>query len=440
MLAFAINPTMVTEYAVDADGRPVSSLELQGKIPLKEGKRSAKETEWCKDITFPKGTCQTPVLQFTDASGLEMIRRFQTQERVGVVFSGATMADSEMSDLRTIFPGIEVREHDYPDRKIAQVAILAVDGHRRSDCLLDGEGLVTRALEAHGGVLVFCPLKANAAWLYRSVMAEHPTCRLAVLDSLDEFIRQPWDYNPLVREEGTEARCIIAHSRGVLGLGVNITNVTTIVLDCQEVRRPSSFTPGTLAPEDYLRMRADDHVSVLMQNLGRALRGERGKLVSFILLNASPELIKAILTAPAVVEGSERPPVIALGKDVKQVVDQADRWFKAGGGGIPESGVCGGKVNGRPKGAKVVTRESIHAQAAEAMKAGTSWRDFARRYHADRYLDEEERAALQARFEANSHVAQTSQGDDQVSPESGWEIPVTSTGFRKRRFKRRSNG
>jgi hypothetical protein len=144
-------------------------------------------------------------------------------------------------------------------------------------------------------------------------------------------------------------------------------------------------------------MRTEERKFLILQNLGRALRGEEGKTVVLILLNADDELIESILTANAILDGSELPPVHARGRNLHCLVEQAGRWLAAGGGDWPE----GDKVSQEPKKmrAKRVASETILAKAEAAITDRMTWRQFQRKCHPERHLQADTLEALKVRFQ-----------------------------------------
>jgi hypothetical protein len=137
-------------------------------------------------------------------------------------------------------------------------------------------------------------------------------------------------------------------------------------------------------------------MSIMTQNVGRLLRGEEDKTAVLILLNADPELIRAIAQSPAVIEGSEMPPVVVTGKDPVQLVDQARRWLEADGGEWPAADPD--RKNPKKKGRKPRSRESVLAAVDAAIERGMSWRDFRQKCNPQRHLSPEELEQARQRF------------------------------------------
>lgn len=382
MLQFAFRPVVTIERPVNDLGEPVKSRTLA--LRYEQG-----DTKWADDIVFPRTTCEVPRLRFADLMVLEQIRRFARKAGVGVVLTGATLAPDDRDILREVWPGLDERQHPYPDRKIRQVAIVAPDGYRGGDSLIGPDGkLATAPLEAHGLGLVFSATRKLAESLHEAVNLAQPSAWLAV-ENFEQFTLRK-----TLHKEG-ELRTFVTYSRGVLGLGANVLGVRHLLADALAFRSIAGFNPGEITPEQFATLRDRERVALILQNLGRALRGEEGKTVVLFLLNADEGLLDEVRRSPAIVEGAELPPVVARGKDLAMLVDQAGRWLAAGGGDWPEADASkAGPRAGRPKRDKA----AVLAAAEEAIGAGMKWRDFVHKHRPERILDKEELARLKDRF------------------------------------------
>jgi hypothetical protein len=186
-----------------------------------------------------------------------------------------------------------------------------------------------------------------------------------------------------------------------MGLGANVLGLRYLVLDANAFRSVAGFNPAEVTREAFVEMRAQERLALIMQNVGRALRGEEGKTVVVLLLNTDSVLAKAIEASPAILEGSELAPVIARGSNVASLIEQACRWLEAGGGEWPtgRSDVRDPRPKkGRPKGSAAKTKDDIYRAAEEARRVGMSWRDFSRKKHPANTLTREEMGLLKARF------------------------------------------
>jgi hypothetical protein len=384
MLSFAFRPVVTWEYPIGPDGDPVSPEDLAARA-----RRDKKG--WDDGVVFPRETCQVPRLRFTDLIGLERMRRFAEQHRVGVVLADATLCPADLEVLQAVWPGLGERTHPYPDRRVLQVAVATTEGYHGVRSVVGGDGrLVTAPLEAHGPGLVFCPTRRLAQYLFDCVAIAQPTARLAVGNYSHAVVRAT-----LHRE--APVGTFVTYSRGVLGLGANVLGVRHLLIDANAFRSIAGFTPGEISPEAFARMRSEERLALVLQNLGRVLRGEPGKTVVIFVLNADPGLLDALRTAPAILEGSELPPVFAGGSDLATLVAQADRWLAAGGRAWPggEPGTDRARKPGRPR---RKTKDCVVRASEEALKRGVSWREFSRRENPGRFLDPAELADLKARF------------------------------------------
>ena len=260
--------------------------------------------------------------------------------------------------------------------------------------------------------MVFCPTRRSAESLYDRVARDHPTARLAVEN--DEEMRT----KKTLHAEG-ELRTYITYSRGVLGLGANLRDLRFLVADAHAFRAISSFTPGLISPEEFARARAEERTGLLLQNLGRALRGEGGKTAVLVVLNADQELLEVLETAPAILQGSELPPVLATGEDLKILIDQASRWLAQDGGDWPAPNPSLQAPPPRGRRARK-TREQVLEAAATAIQAGMSWKEFRHSHHPQRQLSPEELGELKARFEEEKLLEESAPG----SPSPPESIPM----------------
>lgn len=387
LLEFAHRPCVTYEFAVDEEGKALKAEDLAARIAI-EDKR------WDDGVTFPHRTCDAPRLLLTDLLAMEKIRRHAAAHGAGVIFAGATFGPDDAEVMRSVWPALVDREHGHPDRKLDRVAIVTPAGYHGVAALVGEDGrLVTAPLEAHGKGLVFCPRRASATALYEAVAMRQPSARLAVENHEQLSTRKT------LHDRGeVPLGTFVTYSRGVLGTGANILHIRHLVVDANAFRAIGSFTPGTMTPEEFNRNRAEEQTALILQNVGRALRGEVGKTVVIIVLNADDHLLAALKANPAILQGCERPPVFATGgKDLGQLVDQAGRWLAAGGGDWPAPDPAKAKPNRAGRTSRK-TREDVLATAEDAINACVEWRVFVTKHHPQRYLDAAELDALKTRF------------------------------------------
>jgi hypothetical protein len=344
-------------------------------------------------VIFPRETCNVPRLRFADLTALEKLRRFAQDQQVGVIFAGATFSPDDQALLRELWPDLAERSHAYPQRKIKQLALVAPEGHYGAGGLVAQDGrLVTAPLEAIGRGLVFLATRKLASGLYDKVYPNQPSV------SFVDGGQVEWRNRHGVHNE-TETLTYLTYSRGVLGLGANLPGTRFLVVDSLAFRSIGSFTPGQITPEQFAAARAQERLAILLQNVGRLLRGEEGKTAVLFLLNAEPELVQAIATSPAVAEGSELPPLVTTSKDLVQLVDQARRWLEAGGGDWPEPDA--GKADPKKKGRKPKSRESVLAAVKAALAEGMQWREICQKFNLRRYISKEELEQIKRRSSDN---------------------------------------
>lgn len=392
LLSLSYNPVVTWEHPINEAGEIVLSETLAARA-------QDKDKKWDENILFPRDTCEVPRLQFMDMACLENLARHAQREGVGIILTGATASPDDDPVLRVAWPRMIVRDHPYPDRRIKQVAIIAPEGfHGIGSLVGKDKRLVTATLEeaiAGSGLgVVFCATRTLAESLYDGVCKYHHSTRLAVEN--DEKYSQ-YGFN----QQEEPKRTLIAYSRGVLGVGANILGIRFLVVDAHAYRAIAGFNPGEVSPEEFERLRTAERLSLILQNIGRALRGEEGKTVALFVLNADDDLLAAIRTSPAILEGSELPPIAVTGKDLPTLVDQAGRWLARGGGDWPDPDPTkAGPKPGRPKkdGLTAARREKIARLADDAISAGVGWREFSRKHNLNRDLSKPELGRLAARF------------------------------------------
>jgi hypothetical protein len=331
---------------------------------------------------------------FADLACFEMTRRFAERHGVGVAYLGAGMPAGDIELLRHVHPNLQFRQHPYPPRKIRQAAVVFVEGYHGAFSLVGpGQRLLTAPLEDLGFGLIFNRTRRVAVLLHAHIGEHNPTIGLAIEQDYQVVIRQNLHTPAPLRGLNT-------YTRGTLGCGANVEGVRWLVIDTLAYRR--IVIPAELTPHAFGQARAEEREFVIMQNIGRALRGEQGKTAVVFLLNAEPALRDAVMHSAALIEGSERPSVFASGKDLAALIDQARRWLEAGGGAWPEADprCANPKKKGRPR----LSKEEIMRAAEEAMSAGMTWREFTRHYHPERVLNPGELEVLKAKFATASLV------------------------------------
>jgi hypothetical protein len=293
--------------------------------------------------------------------------------------------------LKAVFPHLETFKYAYANTKIAQLAVVFYETSGTLASWVDGEGrLLTAPLEEYGRGLLFLPQKRLAQKFFRLIKGENPSARLVIEDREEYFIHS--DIEP-----AQEARCLISYSRGVLGAGVNVDDLCWMVLDCDAFRALSSFNPALLTPESYKVSRTQERLALLIQNLGRLLRGKEGRRCVLILLNADSELEEALRNSESIREAVEQPPIFRVTTEQRRLIFEAAAWLAGGAEFWPlrdASEVPAEKTNGRPR----RTKEDIQAAAEKAIAEGVTWPTFRKTVRPERFLDATELEELKALF------------------------------------------
>jgi hypothetical protein len=341
-------------------------------------------------VIFPRPTCNVRRLHFTDLAILEQLRRYAETQQVGVVLAGPPLSPDEADVLTTIWPDLTERCYEAAERKIKQVALVFLDGYCGPGALRGPDDrLVTAPLEKCGLGLVFLPTKDTTRKLYRAVSRNHPSLR-AVFES--DLCSEVLGTVHSTAEVGT----YLSYSRSVIGSGTNLLGVRHLVVYANAFRHIGGFTPGAVSPEAFARARAEDQLGLILQNIGRALRGEAEKTVVVFVLNAEPPLLEVLETAPAILQGSELPPVVVLGQDLDLLVEQAGSWLENGGGAWPNlTPTLKKRRGGRPK---AHTKASLTEAARAAARSGETWRAFRIRTSPHRTLSDKDMEELRREF------------------------------------------
>ena len=185
----------------------------------------------------------------------------------------------------------------------------------------------------------------------------------------------------------------MSYSRGVYGLGTRPRRACAWSWWTLAFRPIGSFNPSEITPEKFKEARAQERMNLLLQNLGRALRGEPGKTVVLIVVNANDNLKEALMESRALREACDLPPVFAAGQDLPALIDQAGRWLAAGGGEWPAADPAKAKpAPERDRRPLVALVESAKAAA----EAGKTWREFSRQANLNRRTKEEQRIVKEA--------------------------------------------
>ena len=397
MMITARSLILITEFPVDLEGNRLEPAVIAGM--------SKKER---KAVRFPSGPCNCPTVLFSDMLPIEMIRRYQQEFGVGVIFNGAAEIAGGRETLLDGLPNMQFVEVPPSDRKIKQLAVIRMAPGCRLGSLFredppkpgDGEGkkksgtLATIDLEPFGNCVVYANKKRAARRLYGKIVGRHLTCSLVNCNdqSIDYVLYAGAD----MRHAGV-AMTKIAYDRSNLAYGVNLPNLTSMIVDCSCYRRIPSLNPDELTPEGFQRHQAKDQSSILQQVVGRlprVLPDEPPKVAVLILIDCPDDTYALVKRLPALTVQCELPTLFEEGSDMEIVTDQCVRWLKNGGGNWPEPDPTKSRSGnaGRPP-AEV---EELMERARTARRAGVTWKVFTnsiRFYKKDKSVQELIRSA-----------------------------------------------
>jgi hypothetical protein len=376
-------PIVTVEYATGPRGERISSADLRCRA-------ESGDAKWDDGVTFPYGTCEVRTLRGMDMAALEMLARVRERRGVGIALVGATSIADDDEIIEAAFPDIRVRDYPQPPRQIEQIAVVAMADSCGLSSLVRADGpLGTIDLEAAGEVLILTDKKRKAMDLFERVKEKHPGCSVVQGRNRHRIIEDD------VRTMAAN-KTIIAYDRSVLAHGVNLLGVRTLVIDCNAFRPLSSFNPGDLTVEQFEHHRARERLALIVQCVGRALRGDASKTAVVILIHADRDIIDAITDSPLIRSGCREPLLMETGDDMGVVIDQSRRFLEAGGGRWPSADPSKATRSkpGRPK----LNLAALIYEAVCARRSGVTWRDFSRKFHLDR-VDITERLLIRNAYE-----------------------------------------
>ncbi|MBV8235342.1 MAG: hypothetical protein JO075_06545, partial [Acidimicrobiia bacterium] len=296
LMEFGFEVTLIVEQPIGPEGGIVTPEEILAH-------RAQDPRAWRDHFVWPRNPCQVPFIVGVDLYGLEKIRRYAERHGRGVVFADGTPTESVLKPVREVFPDLETI--DFPDqaRKIEQVALVALEGYHSLEALVTPDRtLVFDPLHEVGKGLVFTALEERARRLFK--MLRNRPGGAALRLATDGDLEGDWASSITPGNAGT----ILASSHGYLGRGANLLDLRYLVVDANLYHYAAGFNTATITAEEFARLRAEDRLVTLRQNLGRALRGEPGKRVVVFVLDADADLVAYLRSLPALVAGSERPP------------------------------------------------------------------------------------------------------------------------------------
>lgn len=425
LLSFAFRPVVTRESIIDrATGEPVDPATISAMIETRSLDRETRDAyEW------PIDPCQVETLRAVDLVAFDRLRRFSESYAVSIQGFTAT-ATLELRDvLAEVFEDrLDVVEHEAPVRKIERLAIASIQGYTTISSLTKGprnaRKIVTEPLEEFSPVLLFAATKAHAVGLYRAVEGHHPGVRL-IANRTSISTQVATRIAAEFRDDGSPPKTLIHYARGPLGTGANFLGLRTLVVDCSAYRRLASFTPGTIDRDAFEENQARERAAIVVQNVGRLLRGEPGKVALLVLLNAEPQLVEALARDPFIRQSVEHEPVVTPRYESPEaLVQDACRWHGSNGvdpwqcsevsyavresqrmtAANAERSEC--RRNTRES-RRAVNRERLRSEAERAAREGESWRAFARRTHIERHFDMSEIETMRVLFENRAECPST---------------------------------
>jgi hypothetical protein len=410
ILAFGFRPVITKETPVDQDG---NELDPETIRILKDSNRfRSDETFW------PLDPCQVPTLRLIDLVAFERLKRFAEYNAVDVQGFTATSTDELIDVLSEVFGnGLNRVTHEPPIRKIEKLAIAGVDGYRTARGLAMDKttrSIITRPLEAFSQVLIFAARKKQAVNLYQAVEGYHTGARLVMNRTAISSELSTTRIASAFRDD-EPPKTIIHYARGPYATGFNWTGLRTLVVDCNAFRRISSFTPKDVTLKSFQESQAKERAAIVAQNIGRLLRGESGKVAVLILLNAEPPLIDALAKDEFIINAVVEPPIVTprysgLGSLIHDSSDWlhrngVDSWKCSESNAKAVRAAIGvsneKRTNERREKRELkraATRERLRIEAAQAAGNGSTWKEFSRARHVDRYFDEVEIQAIRDLF------------------------------------------
>jgi hypothetical protein len=348
----------------------VSSVALATRI-------ARGDEDWDDGITFPMAPCEVSTLLFTDTMPFQALKRYAERFGTSLTFLDAYPLENDLEVLRAVFPGLIVHRHPHTAAKIRQAAVVAVSGQVGVDALVgDDRRYVTYPLEKHSRVLIFSGYKKDAEQLYWSVPQSLQTYGL--LDGNDIISRTP------VRAAGDFLGWVV-YNRGVISRAVNLVDSTTLVVDCSSFRPYRSFNPSELSEYGLDQARAEEHRALLVQIIGRVLRGAPDKKVGIIPLNCPDEVLKSLHASDLFRTTCEQEPIFSKSNDIIQAIDQMDRWLAEDSENFPAPNPAVRCFRRRYQNVQA----NVEMEAIELAKAGANWSAIYRKLNLHRLSPED---------------------------------------------------
>ena len=425
MLSFGFRPVVTREMIIDrATGEPVDPATIAAML-----KTGSLDRETRDAYVWPLDPCQVETLRAVDLVAFDRLRRFSEAHGVPIQGFTATATQELREVLAEVFEDqITIFEHEAPLRKIERLAIASIQGYTTISSLKKGSRnartIVTKPLEEFSPTLLFAATKAHAVKLYQAVEGHHPGVRL-IANRTSISTQVATRVAAEFRDDGSPPKTLIHYARGPLGTGANFLGLRTLVVDCSAYRRLASFTPGTIDRDAFEENQARERAAIVVQNVGRLLRGEPGKVALLILLNAEAQLVEALARDPFIRQSVEHEPVVTPRYESPEtLVQDARRWHGCNGVNpwhctevpyaVRESQRMTASNTARSErrrnsreARRAANRERLRSEAQQAANAGEPWRAFARRTHIDRHFDAAEIETMRVLFGVRAECPST---------------------------------
>ena len=249
---------------------------------------------------------------------------------------GASLGAEKLAIIESVFDGVVVQRHPYGDRKIERAAVIFVDGpDRDGDAVDPGQaGADHERGWSDGRGMIFLPRKRQAAGFFKALKDPNPGLKFGSNEGATVNVTDgSYEDHPL--------EALLTYKRSTFGHGVNIKETCNgrSTMPTPTARFPASpplpFRHPD-APESYAAMRARDLLELMMQNAGRLFRGEEGKVVFEIVMNADEPLREEYRKSEAIHDGSRLPPVFVSAPSLAAAIEMGRGWLESGGVTMPE--------------------------------------------------------------------------------------------------------
>lgn len=255
---------VIYRYMPVVEGAPIEPDELTANDEL------------APKVKYPFQPCQIPFLSLKDRAPLELWRRYTRQIR----FLTAKFSPSNEDFLRSILSECHKIKIEQSSQKIDELLILGYKaGLRYTRHTAKKTEVFFAGLDAFGKVLCFEPKKEQSRKLHNKLPSSFP----AGCYSEDSVF---------VREKFAEGkwRALVTHSRGPLGRSMNLPQFFANFIKGLIYKPSLAFDLYKFNEEEINERRQADRISVIIQNAGRILRGNKGRKVIVLQYTTEEEI------------------------------------------------------------------------------------------------------------------------------------------------------